>query len=375
MKTGLVLSGGGARGAYQVGVLKAMADIHPKSATNPFNIITGTSSGAINAVGLAASANNFRLGVKKVERIWSKLIINQVVKVNAIDLLSNSTKLLAAFINPKLTKNQSLGLLNNMPLRQLLTENIKYENIHRRIDSGYLDAVSVSATSYASGKSVSFFESHEGLKCWRRNKRIGVRAKIGVEHLLGSTALPGIFPAEKIGRQYFGDGSLRQLAPLSSALRLGSERIVVVGVRGTSNAKLSARRDNPPSMAQTFGHIFSSAFIDAMDNDINNLSQINEMIGVLKNEAPHFNPEGVKPIDLLVIEPSVDFDNIAAEHLYDLPLTFRRILKGLGASKEGGGNLASYLMFESAFCKRLIDYGYTDTMSQKNQIIDFFGLR
>ena len=156
MKTGLVLSGGGARGAYQVGVLKAMADIHPKSATNPFNIITGTSSGAINAVGLAASANNFRLGVKKVERIWSKLNINQVVKVNAIDLLSNSTKLLAAFIHPKLTKNQSLGLLNNMPLRQLLTENIKYENIHRRIDSGYLDAVSVSATSYASGKSVSF---------------------------------------------------------------------------------------------------------------------------------------------------------------------------------------------------------------------------
>ena len=265
--------------------------------------------------------------------------------------------------------------MDNTPLRQLLSDNIRYENIQRRINAGYLDAVSVSATSYASGKSVSFFESHEGLKCWRQNKRIGVPTKIGVEHLLGSTALPSIFPAEKIGRQYFGDGSLRQLAPLSAALRLGSERIVVVGVRGTSKTKLSARRDNPPSMAQTLGHIFSSAFIDAMDNDINNLSQINEMIGVLENEAPHFRPQGVKPIDLLVIEPSIDFDSIAGEHLYDLPLTFRRIMKGLGAGKEGGGNLASYLMFESAFCKRLIEYGYTDTMNQKEQVTNFFGVK
>tara|TARA_B100000767_G_scaffold60556_1_gene56383 strand:- start:347 stop:1471 length:1125 start_codon:yes stop_codon:yes gene_type:complete len=374
MKTGLVLSGGGARGAYQVGVLKAIADLHPKHTSNPFNVITGTSAGAINAVALAASANNFRLGVKKVEKIWNTLHIQRVAKVRGRDLALQAVKLGCSFVHPRCAKDKPLALLDSSPLRDLLSTSIRFENIQQRIKAGQLDAVSVTATSYASGNSVTFFEGLPELTSWRRAKRLGIPAKLSAEHLLASSAIPSIFPAEKIGRQYFGDGSLRQLAPLSSAIRLGAERIVVVGVSGRNTTRLSLRRDHPPSMAQTLGHIFSSAFIDTFENDINNVTQINEMLGILANEAPDFSPEAVKSLDLLVIKPSIDLDDLAAQHLNDLPSAFRRVLRGLGAGRAGGGNLASYVMFEAAFCRELIEQGYRDTMAEEDTVRNFFSL-
>ena len=372
MKTGLVLSGGGARGAYQVGVLKAIADLHPKHSSNPFNVITGTSAGAINAVGLAASANNFRLGVKKVEKIWTTLNIQRVAKVRGRDLALQAAKLGCSFVHPRCTQGQSLALLDSSPLRTLLSTSIRFENIQQRIAAGQLDAVSVTATSYASGNSVTFFEGLPELKWWHRAKRIGIPARLRAVHLLASSAIPSIFPAEKIGRQYFGDGSLRQLAPLSSAIRLGAERIVVVGVRGKNTTQLSLRRDNPPSMAQTMGHIFSSAFIDSLESDVNNVTQVNEVLGILANEAPDYCPETAKTLDLLVIRPSIDLDDLAAQHLQDLPWAFRSVLKGLGAGRAGGGNLASYVMFEAAFCRELIQQGYRDTLAEEDMVRNFF---
>ncbi|MBT8138826.1 MAG: patatin-like phospholipase family protein [Gammaproteobacteria bacterium] len=376
MKTGLVLSGGGARGAYQVGVLKAIADLHPKHASNPFSIISGTSAGAINAVALAASANNFRLGVKKVEKLWSSLHVNRVVRARAVDLAWNALKLSASLFNKGVARHKPLAMLNNDPLRDLLSHIIRFNNIQRRIDAGYLEAVAITATSYATGNSVSFFQGNPDLMHWRRNKRIGVPAILDVRHLLASSAIPSVFPAEKIHRQYFGDGSLRQLAPLSPALKLGADRILVIGVRGHQRTPIAARRDHMPSMAQTVGHIFNSAFIDTLEGDLDNLLRINELLGVIQNEAPYFEGNLLKPIDTLVIRPSVDFDKLATEHIADLPRGLRTVLKAMGAGgASGGGNLASYLMFESAYCKELIQYGYSDAMAEAEHIRQFFSLQ
>ena len=223
MKPALVLSGGGARGAYQVGVLKAIADLHVKQARNPFSIISGTSSGAINAVALAASANNFRLAVKKVEIFWRRLHVEQVYKCSNWDLIVSISSLIGSLFNDGIGANRPLALLNNDPLRKLLSESIQFKNIQKRIDAGYLDAVSVNATGYSSGDSVSFFQGHSDLQKWRRNRRVGIPTTLGVEHLMASSAIPTIFPAEKVSREYFGDGALRQLAPISPALKMGAD--------------------------------------------------------------------------------------------------------------------------------------------------------
>jgi len=375
LKTGLVLSGGGARGAYQVGVLKAIADIHPKHASNPFLIISGTSAGALNAVALASSANNFRLSVKKVEKIWSNLHVEQVVESGSMDIILNTLRLVASLFNRGMGHSRALALLDNSPLRELLSHVISFKNIQKRIDDGYLEAVAVSATSYATGNSVSFFQGAPTQRCWRRNKRIGVHAKLGVQHLLASSALPGIFPAEKIGRQYFGDGSLRQLSPLSPALKLGADRIVVIGTRGANKSAISTRRDHTPSLAQTVGHIFNSAFIDTLESDLEHMLRINELLGILQNEAPRVEHYKYRLIDTLVIRPTIDFDEIAGEHVSDLPTGLRMSLNAMGARRSsGGGNLASYVLFDAAYCNALIEHGYRDAMAMRDNITQFFNM-
>ena len=374
-KTALVLSGGGARGAYQVGVLKAIADMHPKKAANPFTIVSGTSAGALNAVAMASSANNFRLGVKKVEKIWSNLEVDQVVKSRRRDLIANAWRILYSFFNSGVGVDRPVALLDNEPLSVLLDRVIRFENIQPRIDAGYLDAVAISATSYVTGNSVSFFQGKPDLKRWHRTKRIGVPTTLGVEHLMASSAIPSVFPAVKIGREYYGDGSVRQLAPLSTALRLGAERIVVIGVRGHSNTPMEPRRDHSPSMAQTLGHIFNSAFIDALESDLENLERVNELVGILQNEAPHrVAGSDYKPVDVLVVRPTIDFDKVAAEHLMDLPPGLRLVLSSMGANRGGGGNLASYLLFSAGYTQALISHGYSDAMSQRDTIEEFFAL-
>jgi NTE family protein len=377
MKPALVLSGGGARGAYQVGVLKAIADLHAKDARNPFSIISGTSAGAVNAVALAASANNFRLAVKKVEKIWASLHAGNIYRAGAWDLISALGRLLGSMFNQGIGRTRPLALLNNDPLREMLNHSIQFRNIQKRIDNGYLDAVAVSATGYTSGESVTFFQGRPDMKKWRQGRRVGVPTNLNVSHILGSSAIPALLPAEKISREYFGDGALRQLAPISPVIRLGADRVMVIGVSGNpTHVPHREQETHSPSLAQIVGHIFNSAFIDSLEHDLDTLVKVNDLVGFVQNESPHSPPGGMRTIDLLVIYPSIEFDEIAAKHVKDLPRAMRAAMKIIGATKGGGGaSLASYLLFEKAFCKELIDCGYRDAMAERESILAFFNPR
>jgi NTE family protein len=376
-RTALVLTGGGARAAYQVGVLKAAAEVLPKHAHNPFSIITGTSAGAINAVALAASANNFRLAVKKVERIWSNLHAGQIYRAGYRDLAVSLLRLVASMFHQGIGLDRPIALLNSEPLVKLLQHVIDFGDLERRLESGLLDAIGVTASSYDSGESVTFYQSNlrgRAISGWRRPRRRGVPARLEVAHLLASSAIPTMLPAARVGDSYYGDGALRQVAPLSPALHLGAERILVVGVSRDPTEPAKHRHESQsPSLARTVGHILNSAFIDALESDMEHLLRINCLVGMLKNENPRSRAAGMRQVDLLCINPSMEIEQLVARHIGDLPRAMRTLLRITGATPAGGGtSLASYVLFEAPFCRELIDYGYRDAMAQRAMLEDFF---
>ncbi len=373
MKSALVLSGGGARGAYQVGVLKAIAELLPKHAHNPFSIISGTSSGAINAVALAASANNFQLSVKKVERIWRNLHVDRVYESGVVDLLKSCGRLAGSLFNQGIGTSRPLALLSTDPLRELLSHTIQFKNIQKRIDNGFLEAVAVTASGYTSGESVSFFQGNEKIKKWRKTRSVGVPAQLNVDHLLASSAIPTILPAQRISREYFGDGALRQLSPISPVIHMGAERIFVIGVSGNQKHLPKEYSDtHSPSLAHMVGHVYKCAFIDSLEADIEHLIRVNNLIKGMQECHQEKLLGRLRYLDFLAIEPSIQFDEIADKHVRDLPPGMRLIMKITGATGGlGGASMASYLLFESAFCQELIDYGYQDAMEQASEILAF----
>lgn len=376
-RTALVLTGGGARAAYQVGVLKAAAELLPKRAHNPFSIITGTSAGAINAVALGASANNFRLAVKKVERIWSNLRVEQIYKAGYLDLLGGVLRLFASLFHEGAGVRKPLSVLDSAPLQEMLSKVIDFGDLERRLEGGLLDAIGVTASSYDSGETVTFYQSNlDGavLPEWQKVRRRGVATRLEVAHLLASSAIPTLLPAARIGDSYYGDGALRQVSPISSALQLGAQRIMVVGVSGNPiTGPVPQHERHSPSLARMMGHVFNSAFIDALENDVEHLVRINELVGILRNENPFADTAGMRLVDFICINPSIEINELVADHLDSLPRSMRRILKMTGATPAGGGtSMASYLLFEGPFCRELIDCGYRDAMAQRDDLLRFF---
>lgn len=376
MKTALILSGGGARAAYQVGVLQALAEVLPDDCENPFPIICGTSAGAINALAIAAHKGNFKSAVNALAYMWQNLDIGQVYLHGWSDIFKGLGYLGLSLFNEGMGRRRPLSLLDNAPLWNLLGSKINFENINHSIDSGKLLAVSVSAMGYTSGHSVSFFQGNPALQGWSRYRRSGVATQLRLEHLLASSAIPTIFPAVRINREYFGDGALRQLAPISPALHLGADALFVVGVSGNRSAPKANRRvphRHSPSMGQIIGHLFNSAFVDALEGDLEHMQRMNELLKLIPEDVRKSEGILLRPVDNMVISPSYPIDGIAGRNVRYLPKSLRFFLRAIGATAKGGGaTAASYLLFSNEFITELMALGREDTLAEADSIRAFF---
>ncbi|NRA22972.1 MAG: patatin-like phospholipase family protein [Oleispira sp.] len=372
-KIGLILSGGGARAAYQVGVLKAIHKILPKDANNPYDIIAGTSAGAINGVALASYAENHRIGIRHLERIWMGFSPEHIYRTDFKGVINTLARLARTTLIGRKYKHDRVSLLDNTPLRKLLAEVIQFDNIQKAIDNGALHAMSVTGSGLESGESVSFFQGHYSITNWQRHRRIGYRVRVGLDHLMASSAIPMIFPSVQINQEYYADGAVRQLAPISPALHLGAEKVLVIGVSGVAHKrKENIQVTGYPTPAKIMGHMLNAAFLDSMETDVERLQRINRTVNMIPENVRKKHGMELKPIELLEISPSESMDEIAGRHAHELPRAIRLFFGGSGNTSRNGSGILSYLLFSSGFCRDLIALGYKDGLARRQEIESFF---
>lgn len=380
----MILTGGGARAAYQAGVLDALAQILRDAgwpaAQNPFDIICGTSAGALNATALACRADDFGEGVRKLLDVWSNVTTGQVYRSDPIGVLRSGARWLSLLSFGALLRKWRAAppnsLLDNTPLVGLLHRMLDLPRLDAVLADGRLHALAVTASSYTTGHHITFFQSAAPIDPWVRTQRMAMADQIGVEHLLASSAIPFIFPAVPLylgGRlEYCGDGTMRQLAPISPAIRLGASRVLVVGAGRMSEAPRNLPPSTRyPSLAQIAGHAMSSIFLDSLAVDIERLNRINFTLSMLPEE--HCRKTSLRKVDLLVIAPSERLDDIAARHTRSLPGPVRTLLSGIGATEARGSALASYLLFEAGYTCELVRLGQRDTFARRDDVLAFFG--
>lgn len=371
-RAGLILTGGGARAAYQVGVLKGVSELLERPSRNPFPILCGTSAGAINAAALAAYCHDFTASVDYLLSVWQGFRASQVYRTDFPAIARTGARWLGSMM--LVYRRNPVSLLDNGPLARLLADRIDFTRIGKNIERGYLHAVSVTASGYHSGYSVSFYQAAPGVLEWRRAQRIGAATQLNLDHLMASSALPFIFPARKLRREFFGDGSMRQIAPISPALHLGADRVLVIGTgRQTPNDPHRARGLVYPSMAQIAGHALNSIFLDTLAQDIEWLRQINRAIVLVPPGSPERAQLPFRHVDVLVMQPSEPIERIAMRYVAELPRSIRFLLRAVGAMNRQGSNLASYLLFERGFTSALVELGYRDTLERGDEVLAFLG--
>jgi NTE family protein len=391
--TGLVLTGGGARAAYQVGVLRAIARLRRKALpprarlANPFGVICGTSAGAINAAALACNADRFEGAVEVLGKVWENFRCEQVYRADSLGVMRSGaqwlTMLSLGWVIARWRKARPKSLLDNAPLAALLKQLVPLERVPLMLAQGHLHALAVTASSYGSGEHFTFYTAADGTPPWQRSKRVAVPCELRQAHLLASSAIPFVFPAAALEYQgrhsWYGDGSMRQTAPLSPAIHLGAQRLLIVGAgrleepEGAGEAR-SAVESAYPNLAQIAGHALASIFLDALAVDIERMKRINRTLALLPESALVDTP--LRPMEALVIAPSERLDDMAAEHLHALPLPVRSLLRGVGVGGAGssarGTGLASYLLFEAPYTRALIALGESDVLARRDEVMHFF---
>ena len=388
---GLFLAGGGARAAYQVGALTAIFNIlnpqHDPYFTNPFRVITGSSAGAINAAAYVSRAHHPMEALRQMRELWLSVHTDSIYRSDLVGVFGNGlhwiSLLLFGWMVPWIRSNTPRSLFDNAPLSRLMAEVFDQPALAANLQNNIIQAFGVSTTSYTNGQHYTFFQSSLDIPDWSAWRRRGLAQEIRIEHLLASSSIPFIFPAQCLhvdGKpQWSGDGSMRQLAPLSANIRLGADKILVISSnsgKSTTKSTPNGHDDSPhyPTLAQLGGHALSDIFIDGLSMDIERIERINYFLDHIPEQLR--DKPGLKKITVLTLNPSKNIDEIALKHLQSLPRAVRAFLSVLGVSAKenrlSGGLVASYLIFEQSYTRELMSLGYADTWQRSQEIKDFF---
>lgn len=374
--TGLVLTGGGARAGYQVGALRALAEIAGDTAI-PFDVIAGISAGAINGVAVAAGAEELKAACDRLRDVWCQLTPDTVFRTDTLRLASIGTRWIRDLsLGGLVGKGRINFLLDTSPLRELLRRVIPFTRMRRHLRAGRLRGVAVSATNYHTGSGVTFFEGAADIRPWTRSTRIGVRARLTLDHVMASAAIPVFFPPVALDGSFYGDGCVRMHYPLSPAIHLGADRIVAVSVRHLRRpeetvAREARRKTDEMPISEIAGVLLNAVFLDSVDSDLERLERTNRTLALVPREKLAAGSLEVRRIPALVLRPSQDLGRLARDEYRRFPAMLRYLLRGLGASAQAGEDLLSYLAFEPVYVRRVIELGYSDTMARRDEIREF----
>jgi NTE family protein len=373
----LVLTGGGARAAYQVGALLAIADMRDGIGPSPFRIFAGVSAGAINATSIAAGADEFKVAASRLADIWRSLSPDRVYRTDARGLFSIGSRWLKDLSAGGVLGSSKINyLLDTAPLAELLRDTLPIARLSHLVRARYVRGVAVSATSYATGLAVTFFDGAREIQPWFRRTRIGVRERLRLPHVLASSAIPIFFPPVRIKGMFYGDGCVRMNAPLSPAIHLGAKRILAVGVQHVppvdlppDRARTAARDYLPPS--EIAGVLLNAVFLDSLESDVERLERVNHTLAFVAPEHLGTSSLPLRSVPTLVLRPTEDLGTLASDQYFRFPRMLRYLLKGIGATGETGSDLLSYLAFEPEYVNRLMDLGYADTMRRRTEVEAF----
>lgn len=364
-----MLAGGGARAAYEVGVLSAIAERVPDI---EFPIVTGVSAGAINAMALAAHEGTLRAATDALRARWTGLSVDRVYRVQPLQLSGALLRELAhAAFGARSHTTTVRGLLDMIPLRKLLQGSVDFGRIETKIAGGRLHAAALSAMSYATGQSVTFIHAPPDVPTWHRAQRYALRVRLTLDHLMASVALPILFPAVRIGDTYYGDGSVGQTAPLAPAIHLGARAILVVTQRSAPAGPASALpppRDYP-TLAEIIGRLLHAVFLDSLEADVERIDRVNTLLSSRAGGDPA--PGGLRPVAVLMLRPSRDLAELAVGRGVRLPPAIRWIVRAMGGQHAAAVDFLSYLLFDASYTSQLVELGYADARAGWERIERF----